>query len=176
MIRNKVIAFGLLFGLCFGANLASAQQPRSCPATAIKKSEVKSVVERRQTTFKHCLACSGTSCELKDWPKEGKDFAAACKLLFCTPTKLPKKSLLPQEVNRQGGVFFTYGISKKGRIQDVELTDIIGDVEESMARKLIKAFFERRRYEPIVIDGVAYELTNLRDGSNYQVTTEIQTN
>lgn len=152
------------------AEVSLAEQ-RSCPALVIKKSEVKSIVARRQTTFKHCLSCQGETCEFKDWPAEGQDFARACRLLFCAPTKMPQKMLLPEKFTKEAGIFFTYGIGKKGRIKDVEITDLIGDIEEEEALQMVNNYFERRRYEPIVVDGKTYELINLKDGTNYKWRT-----
>lgn len=154
------------------ASAELAYEPaRSCPVQVIRKDQIKSIIERRQTTFKHCLSCSGDQCELRQWPEEGKDFAQACRLLFCTPTKMPGKMFMPDEVE-EGGVFFTYGISAKGRIKDVQITDFMG-ISEKDARQLINNYFERRRYEPIVIDGKSYELVNLKDGTNFTINWKL---
>ena len=142
---------------------------RTCPALVIKKSEISSIVERRQSTFKHCLACVGDQCTFKDWPEEGKDFEQACRLLFCAPTKMPRKMFFSGDAAVEGGVFFTYGISKEGKVKDVVITQLVGDVTESEVRQHIDNLFERRRYEPIEIDGKLYELTGLQDGTHYRM-------
>mgnify|MGYP003659389908 FL=1 len=146
----------------------TAAEPRSCPTQAIKKSEISNIVEKRQTTFEHCLACEGDQCQFREWPAEGKNFEQACRLFFCTPTKVPRKMLVPPGTARDGGVFFTYGINRKGRVKDVEVTEVFGETTEEMGRELIDNFFERRRYEPIVVDGKVYELNQLNDGTNYE--------
>lgn len=157
----------VLLMMSFISEFTYAEQ-RSCPAQVIKKSEVANIVERRQTTFKHCLECTGDQCEFREWPAEGADFAQACRLFFCAPIEAPRKMLLPSGTAREGGVFFTYGINAQGRIKDVEITDVVGDTTEEMGLELIANFFERREYEPIVIDGKTYELNDLKDGTNYE--------
>jgi hypothetical protein len=42
-----------------------------------------------------------------------------------------------------------------------------------MARELINDYFERRRYEPIVVDGKTYELVGLKDGTNYKFNWKV---
>jgi hypothetical protein len=157
----------LLLLICVVPQLALAEQ-RSCPTQPIKKSEISNIVERRQSTFEHCLQCEGDQCQFRDWPAEGQDFSQACRLFFCTPTKVPRKMLVLPGTARDGGVFFTYGINNKGRVKDVEITRVVGDTTEEMGRELINDFFERRRYEPIVNNGKAYELNQLNDGTNYE--------
>lgn len=155
--------------------LANAEG-RTCPALAIKKSEINSIVERRQSTFKHCLACVDDQCTFKQWPAEGKEFEQACRLLFCAPTKMPRKMFINPKSAEEGGVFFTFGISKEGRVKDVKITDLVGEVTESEALQHIDNLFERRRYEPIEINGKRYELTGLRDGNNYRINWKTNVN
>jgi hypothetical protein len=161
----RVLSILLMMGLI--TEVAFAEE-RSCPVQVIEKSEIANIVERRQTTFKHCLACEGDQCQFREWPAEGNDFAQACRLLFCAPTKMPRKLFVSPGTAREGGVFFTYGISRKGRVKDVEIIQVVGETTEEMGRELIDDFFERRKYEPIVIDGKAYELNQLNEGTNYE--------
>lgn len=147
--------------------LPTLAQGRSCPVEVIRKDQISSVIERRQSTFKHCLNCEGDQCEFSEWPEEGRDFAKACRVLFCTPKKRPKKTFMSQQI-KNGSIFFTYGINKDGRVKDVDLTEY-SVVSEEQARKLIRSYFERRRYEPIVIDGKTYELNGLNDGTRFKI-------
>ena len=163
----------VFISLCL-TSLHVVSEPRTCPVSVIKKNQIKTIVERRQTTFKHCLACEGEQCVFKEWPAEGKDFADACKLLFCTPTKMPRKMFVSDDTAKEGGVFFTYGINKKGRVDFVEVTELRGELTEESALELIRDFFERRRYEPIVIDGKAYELVDLKDGTNHKFNWNVE--
>jgi hypothetical protein len=163
----------LVFSAFCLMGLHATAEPRTCPVNVIKKGQIKTIVDRRQTTFKHCLACEGDQCVFKEWPAEGQDFAAACKLLFCTPTKMPWNMFVSEDVAKEGGVFFSYGINKKGRVDFIELTELRGDVTEDMARELINDYFERRRYEPIVVDGKTYELVDLKDGTNYKINWKV---
>lgn len=168
MIRLTT-SFGIIFASYLCLALPVSAEGRSCPVEVIRKDQIESVVARRQTTFKHCLACEGDVCQFRQWPEEGKEFASACRLLFCTPTKMPGKMFLPDNVTKEAGIFFTYGINKQGRIDNVEITELLGGLDETEARKMIRNYFERRRYEPITIDGKTYELQGLKDGTNYKV-------
>ena len=154
--------------------LHATAEPRTCPVNVIKKNQIKTIVERRQTTFKHCLACEGDQCVFKRVAGRRSRFCSRCKLLFCTPTKMPRKMFVSVDTAKEGGVFFSYGINKKGRVDFIELTELQrGDVTEDMARELINAYFERRRYEPIVVDGKTYELVDLKDGTNYKFNWKV---
>ena len=126
--------------------------------------------------FKHCLECEGDSCELTRWPESGKDFAKVCKALFCTPKKIPRTTFAPDEVDKDGAFNFTYTIGKNGRVKDIEVTDVIGDITYEAALKAAEATYKRRRYEPIIIDGTAYELSNLQDGVKIDAKIQIRKN
>ena len=139
-----------------------AEQATTCLNKELQKNQVDSIIERRATTFKHCLVCSGKSCQLKTWPPTGADFAQACKVLFCTPLKIPRSALAPANVNANGASYFTYAIDKNGRTKDINITDASGGLTLEAAQKLAETMFRRRIYEPIIHDGQAYELTNLK--------------
>ena len=88
--------------------LHATAEPRTCPVNFIKKNQIKTIVERRQTTFKHCLACEGDQCVFKEWPAEGQDFAAACKLMFCM-TNMQVTVWLRRESSDDPATVFTIG-------------------------------------------------------------------
>lgn len=143
------------------SSTAYADLPTSCPTQVLQKSQIASVLERRTTTFKHCLECNGQSCQLKRWAAGGQQFAQMCKVLFCTPTKIPKSATTPLDAEQDGEFRFTYTIGKNGRIENIQVADISGGITPRQALKLAKSTYKRRRYEPIVVDGVEYELSNL---------------
>tara|TARA_R110002072_G_scaffold31735_18_gene97698 strand:+ start:20477 stop:21022 length:546 start_codon:yes stop_codon:yes gene_type:complete len=169
-------AHGIFLTCLLFAFNASADPATACPVQVIKRDQIKAVVARRQTTFKHCLECEGDSCELTRWPESGKDFAKVCKALFCTPKKIPRTTFAPDEVDKDGAFNFTYTIGKNGRVKDIEVTDVIGDITYEAALKAAEATYKRRRYEPIIIDGTAYELSNLQDGVKIDAKIQIRKN
>ena len=60
-------------------------------------------------------------------------------------------------------VSFTFNISVKGKVEDVELVSFEGDIEKEELLRLIEGGAARTRFEPIVVADVAYELISLND-------------
>jgi hypothetical protein len=60
-------------------------------------------------------------------------------------------------------VSYTFKISTKGRVEDIELISFEGDIEERKLFKLIADGAAKTRFEPIIVADVDYELVSLRD-------------
>lgn len=153
-----------------------AEPSSSCRSQVIQKNQLDSIVERRATTFKHCLVCEGDSCQLKKWAASGVDFMRMCKVLFCTPKKIPGSALLPEAANQDGAFHFAYTIGKDGRVKDIKITEISGGVTPKTALKLANSAYKRRRYEPIIVNEQPYELTNLTDSIRLTVDYTVRPN
>jgi hypothetical protein len=153
-----------------------AELASSCRSQVIQKNQLDSIIERRAKTFKHCLVCAGDSCQLKKWPASGVDFMRMCKVLFCTPKKLPGSAILPEAANQDGSFHFAYTIGKDGRVQDIKITEISGGITPKTALKLANSSYKRRKYEPIIVNGKSYELTNLTDSIRLTVDYTVRPN
>jgi len=60
-------------------------------------------------------------------------------------------------------VSFTFKISTKGRIEDVEVVSFEGDIAEVELLQLIRDGAARARFEPVVIADMTYEIVGIRD-------------
>lgn len=165
--RTSPVNFLTLCLLCIAA---PAQSATHCPAMVLDKAKLKGLSERRHKTFKHCLACKGTQCELKSWPEEGKAFAYLCMENFCAARKIPRVAFTDNDRAGYGDIVFTYRINRKGRATDFKITEISGDLSEAQAQEFARTMYVRRRYIPIEIDGTTYELNNLRGASRVQAS------
>jgi len=85
-----------------------------------------------------------------------------CKRLFWTPTRISSPPLYGQRVSPMR-VSFTYKISTKGKVEDIEVVSFEGDIAEAELLQLIRGGAKRTRFEPLVIADMAYEIVGLRD-------------
>ena len=103
----------------------------------------------------HCLECGTTACKLKKWDASNKTNQTICNRLFCKPTKT-SKTLFTSNENHGFGITqvnFSYSINSSGRIKDVILKEVRGEMDRKRALVYLKDNLKLLRYEPIVIDG-----------------------
>ena len=153
---------------------AFGEFPTSCRSQEIRKDQIDALIERRATTFKHCLVCEGQTCQMKNWPVSGAEFADRCKVLFCTPQKIPRSAITPEDADQNGSFGFTYTIGKKGRVKDIRITEVSGDIEPKTALRLANATYKRRKYVPVVVDGKSYGITNLVDSMRLTIDLDVR--
>ena len=131
----------------------------------LPESGMETILNMRPKAFKHCLACEGTSCKMKNWPEGREAESLICKKLFCKPTRAIGKSIKSEDVLNVGSgvsqVRFTYKISKKGTAENLALTSFTGEMNKKQARTFTRNILGSFKYEPIEIDGEIYEIENL---------------
>tara|TARA_B100001750_G_C15413123_1_gene548820 strand:+ start:66 stop:920 length:855 start_codon:yes stop_codon:yes gene_type:complete len=127
---------------------------------------LETILNMRPKAFKHCLACEGTNCKMKNWPEGREAESLICKKLFCKPTRAIGKSINSEDVLNVGSgaseVHFTYRISKKGTAESLVLTSFSGAMNKKQARTFTRNILASFQYEPIELDGEIYEIDNLR--------------
>ena len=127
---------------------------------------LETILNMRPKALKHCLACEGTNCKMKNWPEGREAESLICKKLFCKPTRAIGKSINSEDVLNVGSgrseVHFTYRISKKGTAENLVLTSFSGAMNKKQARTFTRNILASFQYEPIEIDGEIYEIDNLR--------------
>jgi len=133
-----------------------------CEYLELKKEEVPMVLRARQKFFPDCLKCLGSRCTMKAWPEDRTTEKLLCKRLFRTPTRVAR-FMNPEALFSPFRVSFTFNISVKGKVEDVELVSFEGDIEKEELLRLIEGGAARTRFEPIVVADVAYELISLND-------------
>ncbi|GIS74347.1 MAG: hypothetical protein CM1200mP12_00660 [Gammaproteobacteria bacterium] len=60
-------------------------------------------------------------------------------------------------------ITFDYYINDKGKIKGVEITKVKGSMNERQAYKYITSFVKKTSFEPLVIQGKKYQISNLKD-------------
>ena len=66
-------------------------------------------------------------------------------------------------------VNFSYSINSSGRIKDVVLKEVRGEMDRKRALVFLKDNLKLLRYEPIVIDGESYSLTGLQGSTGWNI-------
>jgi hypothetical protein len=135
---------------------------KGCQYVELRKEDLPMVLRSRQEFFSDCLKCHDNRCTMKAWPEDKTTEKLLCKRLFRTPTRVPR-FMKPDALFSPFRVSFTYSISAKGRVEDVELVSFDGDIDEKELLRLIEVGAVRTRFEPIVVADVAYQLVGLRD-------------
>ena len=118
------------------------------------------VRKHRDSAFNTCLSCKGSSCSFREF-NDSKTLAV-CKRLFCTPTFVSPGFETPADTPSGKSSFtYSYGISEKGSLENIEIKSVEGVFNKKDAKKFIKARTRKTKYEPIIFENKAYELVNL---------------
>tara|TARA_B110000438_G_scaffold54561_1_gene54642 strand:- start:11 stop:505 length:495 start_codon:yes stop_codon:yes gene_type:complete len=137
----------------------------------LPKNSINKVKEMRLKAANHCLECGTTACKLKKWDVSNKTNQTICNRLFCKPTKT-SKTLFASNENHGFGITqvnFSYSINSSGRIKDVVLKEVRGEMDRKRALVFLKDNLKLLRYEPIVIDGESYSLTGLHGSTGWNI-------
>ena len=137
----------------------------------LPNNSITKVKEMRLKAANHCLECGTTACKLKKWDASNKTNQTICNRLFCKPTKT-SKTLFASNENHGFGITqvnFSYSINSSGRIKDVVLKEVRGEMDRKRALVYLKDNLKLLRYEPIVIDGESYSLTGLQGSTAWHV-------
>ena len=119
-----------------------------------------------------CLNCSDDSCALKVWPSEKSGDAAVCKILFCSPSHVSRVFKMPEGAKKgKSLITFDYFVNEKGKVKGVDIVKVKGSMNERQAYKYITSFVKKTSFEPLVIEGKKYQISNL----NGQVIAEVGT-
>lgn len=156
---NELVVLGV--GRC-GSWPIEHQGLEGCEFAELKKKEVPEVLELRRKFFSDCLSCKGNQCIIKAWPEDRISEQLFCKRVFWTPTRV-SRFMNPGARSGPFRVSYTFKISTDGRVEDIELISFDSEIEEEQLMQLIADGAARTRFEPIVVDEVAYELVGLRD-------------
>jgi hypothetical protein len=137
----------------------------------LSDNSLKKVLEMRPKATKHCLVCGTLSCKLKIWDSDNKSNEKICKRLFCKPIKTNRNVYASSENLSMGitSVSFTYGVNTKGRIDNVKLISLEGEMERKMAYKFLKDNLKTLRYEPLIIDDEIYALNGLSGMTSWDI-------
>ncbi len=167
---KTVLAIVITITIALLINENAAAEPQSCPMGTVTKDVKKVLQERRERTFKHCLACEGNRCELKQWPmdEDSRKLGEMCKIFFCTPVKRRGSSFMPELKDVSAMTYFTFEIDERGRASNFEITSWSGNFSEDEALQWTEAFYRSIRYEPVRVAGEDYVITNLKGSVRFR--------
>ena len=127
---------------------------------------IEKILELRPKAFKHCLACEGSACRIKIWPKGRESESLICKKLFCKPVKAIEKYISSEDVLNVGSgatsVQFTFIINKKGNIDNLNITSYDGAMNRKQVKTFTRNILSSLEYMPVEINEKVYEIHNLR--------------
>ncbi len=104
----------------------------------------------------------GNRCTGKVWPADRIKEKVLYRRIYWTPTRVSRSLILGGPINPMR-VGFTFKISTEGKVEDIELVSLKGDITEAGLLKLINDGAKRTRFEPLVIAEKAYEIVGVRD-------------
>ena len=137
----------------------------------LPKNSIDKIKDMRLKASSHCLKCGTTSCILKKWDSANITNQTICNRLFCKPIKT-NKTLFTSDENHGLGVTqvnFTYSINSSGRIEDVVLKAVRGEMDKKRALVYLKDNLKLLGYEPIIIEGKAYSLGDLHGSTGWNI-------
>jgi hypothetical protein len=152
-----------------------------CDYVELDKKDLAIVLDLRPKLFSACLSCQGSRCITNVWPEGQTTQKLLCKTLFWTPTRVARFLNVGEHSSSNFGgdnkertrsltvyssplrVSFTFTISTKGRVEDIEVDSFEGDITEEELLQLIERGATKTRYEPVVIEDMAYEIVGLKD-------------
>jgi len=157
----KKIIYVLSLILISYSNSSEEVQPVACdPMIPMTDSILSAVLKHRDSAFNTCLSCQGSSCSFKSW--DDSKTLAVCKRLFCTPSFVSPGFETPADTPSGKSSFtYSYGISKEGFLENIEVLKSEGAFKKRDAKKFLKARTRKTRFEPIIYKKVPYEIVNL---------------
>jgi len=135
---------------------------RGCEYAVLKREDLQTVLNLRQEFFQICLNCQGNRCIEKVWREDRMMEKLLCKRLFLTPTRISRPDFFGHRISPMR-VWFTFKISSKGKVEDIEVVSFEGDIAEAELLQLIRDGAMQTRFEPLVIADMAYEIVDLHD-------------
>jgi|TARA_B110000240_G_scaffold42795_1_gene48091 hypothetical protein len=158
MYQKSLLALSLLLfaSLSFSVDLNCSIDKE------LSKDHFQKLIQLRQQASAACLKCVGKECEMKSWKKEQAGDATVCRLLFCTATSVSRSFKSPDGVKKgRTKIKFNYDISEEGRIKGLRILSTSGKMNDRQAYKYLQSFSRKTSFEPLVIDGKQYGITNL---------------
>ena len=158
-MKKIIYVLSLIFISHF--NYSEEAQPVACdPMIPMNESILSAVLKHRDSAFNTCLSCQGSSCSLKSW--DDSKTLSVCKRLFCTPSFVSPGFETPADTPSGKSSFtYSYGISKEGFLENIEVLKSEGAFKKRDAKKFLKARTRKTRFEPIIYKKVPYEIVNL---------------
>ena len=128
----------------------------------LSKDHFQKLKQLREQASSICLKCVGKECEMKSWQKEQAGDATVCRLLFCTAKSVSRSFKSPDGVKKgRTKIKFNYDISEDGRIKGLSIKSTSGKMNDRQAYKYLRSFSRKTMFEPLVIEGKEYGITNL---------------
>jgi len=137
-----------------------------CAYVELKREDLDRVLEWRSELLSTCLNCQGNQCSAIAWPQDNSLERMVCKRIFWTPTRVSKLAY-KVERSRPLSVSARYTISTAGTVKDIEIVMFDGNITEKNLLELLERGAGRTRFEPVVIDDTAYEITAIRASWNF---------
>ena len=133
-----------------------------CEFAVLKPQVLPKILEVRPRLLSHCLSCSGTVCTPRSFRTAQQVEARLCQRVFWTPIRIPG-SMNYRGNDKPVGVSITYTISVTGRPENIQIRSLEGKMTQRSILQLIQQGAARTRFEPLVIEGAAYEIVDLVD-------------
>lgn len=131
-----------------------------CSYVELERDDLDSILELRSELLATCLSCRGNQCSLVAWPQDNSLERWVCKRVFWTPTRI-SRSIYKFGRTSPLSVSARYTLSTTGTVKDIEIVAFDGNISEENLLELLERGAGRTRFEPVVIDDTAYEITGI---------------
>ncbi len=133
-----------------------------CEYAELKAEVVPGLLHERPRMMDVCLVCSREErrCSLRTLPRQQKDTQQLCRSLFSTPVRVTTMFATSSMERKFLDASISYDISVEGRVENIVIHELEG-WNPRQARQLLRDGARRVRFEPLLVDGVAFAITNL---------------
>jgi hypothetical protein len=132
----------------------------TCEYAVLARRIISKLPAWRTEAATSCLVCEGSTCRPQSFTSHQTQQRNWCKRLFWTPRRIDKLRLTDEEAPELE-VSFTYEISQRGRVENIQIFDLYGDWSEEKVHQVLAAGAKGTRYLPLTIDGVRYRIDDL---------------
>ncbi len=133
-----------------------------CEYAELKAEVVPALLHQRPGMIDVCLVCSREErrCSPRSLPRQQKETQQLCRSLFSTPIRVTTMFATSSMARKFLDASISFDISVEGRVENIVIHDLEG-WNQRQARELIRDGARRVRFEPLLVDGVTFAITNL---------------
>ena len=135
----------------------------TCSYAQLKNETLAVVRALRDQVFENCLSCRDGVCHPNYPSAESADRGRLCRKLFWTPTRV---GVLQAHIlhTRDLLVDFSYAISPRGRVTDIQITYLESEIDRRTVLAMIKEGAAQIEFEPVEQAGVPVKIADLVHG------------
>ena len=138
-----------------------------CSYAQLKVEKMEAVRQLREQVQADCLDCKAGVCRPLRGSAASADRGRLCRKLFWTPIRVGV--IRAHVMSRQDLVVdFSYAISTRGRVTDIEISYLESELDHRTVLALIREGAAQIEFEPVALGGDAIKIADLEHGFTLQ--------